>query len=67
MQITLVRHTAVAPGWKFICYGNTDVPLADTFDEEAPLVATQIDVSQYDRVLSSPSITSPTSRTLLRA
>lgn len=54
MQITLVRHTAVAPGWKFICYGNTDVPLADTFDEEAPLVATQIDVSQYDRVLSSP-------------
>lgn len=54
MQITLVRHTAVAPGWKFICYGNTDVPLADTFDEEAPLVAAQIDVSQYDRVLSSP-------------
>lgn len=54
MQITLVRHTAVAPEWQVICYGNTDVPLADTFDLEAPRVAAQIDASGYDRILSSP-------------
>ena len=54
MQITLVRHTAVSPEWQVICYGNTDIPLADTFDEEAPRVAAQIDPSLYDRILSSP-------------
>ena len=54
MQITLVRHTAVSPEWRVICYGNTDIPLADTFAEEAPRVAAQIDLSLYDRILSSP-------------
>ena len=54
MQITLVRHTAVSPEWQVICYGNTDIPLADTFAEEAPRVAAQIDLSLYDRILSSP-------------
>ncbi|MDD6928622.1 MAG: histidine phosphatase family protein, partial [Bacteroidales bacterium] len=54
MQITLVRHTAVSPEWQVICYGNTDIPLADTFDVEAPRVAAQIDLSLYDRILSSP-------------
>ncbi len=54
MQITLVRHTAVAPEWQVICYGNTDIPLAGTFEEEAPRVAAQIDLSLYDRILSSP-------------
>ena len=54
MQITLVRHTAVAPEWQVVCYGNTDIPLAATFEEEAPRVAAQIDLSLYDRILSSP-------------
>ena len=54
MQITLVRHTAVSPEWQVVCYGNTDIPLADTFAEEAPRVAAQIDLSLYDRILSSP-------------
>ena len=54
MEITLVRHTTVAPEWQTVCYGNTNVPLADTFEMEATKVAREIDASLYDRILSSP-------------
>lgn len=33
MEIHVIRHTSVAVG-KNICYGQSDVPLADTFSEE---------------------------------
>ena len=37
MEVLLIRHTAVevAPG---ICYGQTDVPLKSTFEQEAEVV-----------------------------
>ena len=37
MKIVLVRHTSVALP-KEVCYGYTDVPLKETFEEEATVV-----------------------------
>lgn len=54
MKITLVRHTAVDPKWRSVCYGNTNVPLADTFAEEAEQVRRQLNLSVHDAIFSSP-------------
>ncbi|RZK31314.1 MAG: alpha-ribazole phosphatase [Hymenobacter sp.] len=52
MEIYLIRHTAVqAPG---ICYGYSDVPLADTFAAEAAQLRTKLPPPPY-RVFSSPA------------
>ena len=54
MLITLVRHTRVAlPSGT--CYGFSDVPLADTFAEEAAAVAEKLKVmNAFDAVYTSP-------------
>ena len=54
MEVILIRHTsvAVAPG---TCYGQTDVPVAETFEEEA--AATRKELLRYgaiDKAYSSP-------------
>ena len=53
MKITLIRHTSVdvPPG---TCYGQTDVPLRNTFPQEAALVAAQLKGMDFDRVYTSP-------------
>ena len=53
LELHLVRHTSVdvAPG---ICYGQTDVPLSPTFEQEALEVMSQIKDTRYDGVYSSP-------------
>ncbi|MDR1645196.1 MAG: alpha-ribazole phosphatase [Tannerellaceae bacterium] len=53
MKITLIRHTSVdvAPG---ICYGQTDVPLCDTFPQEAADVAGRLRGERFDQVYTSP-------------
>ena len=54
MEVILVRHTSVGVP-RGTCYGWTDVPLADTFEEEA--AATKANLQQYapiDSVFSSP-------------
>jgi alpha-ribazole phosphatase len=53
MKITLIRHTAVdvPPG---ICYGQTDVPLKDTFGQEAETVAARLKNESFDKVYTSP-------------
>ena len=54
MEIVLVRHTSVAVP-RGTCYGQTDVPVADTFEQEA--AATRQSLSPYlpfDAVYSSP-------------
>ncbi|WP_372776120.1 alpha-ribazole phosphatase [Mangrovibacterium sp.] len=53
MKLTAIRHTRVEvpPG---ICYGQTDVPVAKTYDEEMAAVKTQTDWYEYDAVYSSP-------------
>ncbi len=52
-MICLVRHTRVSTPLG-ICYGQTDVGLADTFLEEAAKVKQQLDGLAFDRVFSSP-------------
>ncbi|MDR2811089.1 MAG: alpha-ribazole phosphatase [Tannerellaceae bacterium] len=53
MKITLIRHTSVDvfPG---TCYGQTDVPLRDTFEQEASAVARQLEGLSFDKVFTSP-------------
>lgn len=53
MKITLVRHTAVDVPTG-ICYGQTDVPVATTFDQEAAMVKQKIQNDQFDIAFSSP-------------
>ena len=53
MFISLIRHTRVAvpPG---TCYGWTDVPVADTFEEEAAVVRQRLMGMSFDAVYTSP-------------
>ena len=53
MKITLIRHTSVAVP-RGICYGHTDVELADTFPQEAEKVAERLGSCTFDRVYTSP-------------
>ena len=54
MEIVLIRHTSVDVP-KGTCYGWTDVPVRDTFEQEAEV--TRLSLMQYlpfDKVFSSP-------------
>lgn len=54
MEVILIRHTHVGVP-KGTCYGWSDVPVADTFEEEA--IVTKANIKQYlpfDKVYSSP-------------
>lgn len=53
MKIVLIRHTSVKVE-KGICYGHTDVEVADTFPEEAADVASQLKGYRFDKVCCSP-------------
>ncbi len=55
MQLFLIRHTKVevTPG---ICYGQTDVNVASTFDEEKNIILKNIEGISFDRIFSSPMI-----------
>ncbi len=53
MELTLIRHTSVAvePG---ICYGFTDIEVADSFSTEAEKVKQQIAALPFEQVFCSP-------------
>ena len=54
MEIILIRHTSVdvPPG---VCYGQTDVPLKDTFEEEARRTLQTLEAYKpFDHVYTSP-------------
>lgn len=62
MKVTLIRHTRVGVP-KGTCYGWSDVPLAETFEEEAATTRKNLDrqlrksplhLADFDRVYSSP-------------
>lgn len=57
MDIIMVRHTLVGVP-KGTCYGWSDVPVADTFEEEAALTKANLDAifadGQPDAIYSSP-------------
>ena len=53
MKITLIRHTSVnAP--QGTCYGQTDVPVNDTFEEEAAATLERLQGKEFDAVYCSP-------------
>lgn len=54
MEIILIRHTSVnvPPG---VCYGQSDVPLRDTFNDEAAVVKEKLSrYTPFDMVYTSP-------------
>lgn len=53
MKVYLIRHTSVdvPPG---TCYGQTDVPLKATFEEEAKVCKSRIEGIRFDKVYTSP-------------
>ena len=53
MKVSLVRHTAVDVP-RGICYGQTDVPLCDTFERESSAVVHKLKHLSPDAVYSSP-------------
>lgn len=53
MEIILIRHTSVDVP-RGVCYGQTDVPLRDSFKEEATITAHQLQDDVFDAVFTSP-------------
>ena len=54
MEIILVRHTSVNVP-RGTCYGQTDVPVRDTFEQEAELTRQSLQqFLPFDKVFSSP-------------
>lgn len=53
MKIVFIRHTSVAVE-KGICYGQTDVPLADSFPSEAEEVKKNLSDYKIDVAYTSP-------------
>ncbi|MEM1134616.1 MAG: alpha-ribazole phosphatase [Bacteroidota bacterium] len=52
MEVYVIRHTKVAVK-KGICYGQSEVPLADTFLEEVNIFQ-QVLPPEFDKIYSSP-------------
>lgn len=53
MKIYLVRHTAVDVP-QGTCYGQTDVPLKESFEDEATIVNKNLTNIDFDKAFSSP-------------
>lgn len=55
MELYLIRHTTVAIE-KGICYGLTDVDVAETFHKETQEISNQISIIKFDDIWCSPAI-----------
>ena len=53
LTIYLIRHTEVAVG-KSVCYGGSDVELADNYHEQRDELITSLQIVEPDIVFSSP-------------
>lgn len=53
MEIYLIRHTAVDVPFG-VCYGQTDVPLKPSFEEEAAVVKQNLEQLTFDASYTSP-------------
>lgn len=53
MKLTLIRHTKVLVPVG-ICYGQTDVSLTDSYEEEKAAIRAQLETNRFDQVFSSP-------------
>jgi len=52
-ELILVRHTRVKVD-KGICYGQADVPLADSYENELPLIKNQLESINVSALYTSP-------------
>jgi len=53
MEIFLIRHTKVDL-LEPTCYGQTDLPVMDTFEQEASVTKAQLEGVEFDKVYCSP-------------
>ncbi|HCC52226.1 MAG TPA: alpha-ribazole phosphatase [Porphyromonadaceae bacterium] len=53
MEIYLIRHTSVDVP-QGVCYGQTDVPLKPSFEQEAEIVKENLAAHTFDAVYTSP-------------
>ncbi len=53
MEIYLIRHTSVDVP-QGVCYGQTDVPLKPSFEQEATIVKEKLRNETFDAVYTSP-------------
>ncbi|MGP1464901.1 alpha-ribazole phosphatase [Prevotella koreensis] len=53
MEVYMIRHTSVGVP-KGTCYGWSDVPVADTFEQEAAVTKENLKGIVFDKVFSSP-------------
>ncbi len=54
MEVVMIRHTRVGVD-KGTCYGWSDVPVAETFEQEAAVTKGNLDTfGEFDAVFSSP-------------
>lgn len=53
MKLIFIRHTSVAVE-NGICYGQSDVPLADSFEIEAEKIKKRLSTCSIDEVYTSP-------------
>ena len=53
MKVTFIRHTKVGIP-RGICYGWTDVPVAETFEQEAAVTLKNLGENKFDKVYTSP-------------
>ncbi|MCD8297769.1 MAG: alpha-ribazole phosphatase [Prevotella sp.] len=53
MDVILIRHTSVGVP-QGMCYGWSDVPVADTFEQEAAITKKNLEGYTFDKVFSSP-------------
>jgi len=53
MRLIVIRHTKVAVE-SGICYGQSDVAVADSFEEEKKQVLNRVQNVRFDKIYSSP-------------
>lgn len=53
MKVYFIRHTSVKVA-EGVCYGRSDVPLNDSFEEEAAETLAEIKNINFDKVYTSP-------------
>lgn len=53
MKITVIRHTSVGIE-AGICYGQSDVDVADSFEMEAEVIKKQLQQFRFEAIFSSP-------------
>ena len=53
MEVYMIRHTSVGVP-QGTCYGWTDVPLAETFEQEAAVTREKLSGIKFDKVFTSP-------------